>query len=1114
MRIHDLKHFTESLLLYVTFDKSLQIAKNERVKFIQTSEKLILSKTAQTETTEVKVRDINDAEKLQHILNVGQSYIASVIDIDSQKNNYTVLLKTYERNQQMDLKISFEDDTIKQFKTQLSQNELLAEMKELYLIRESNKTTVLVALHKFQEEDDLSNFYLVGKDTYLKVGIGHTEEGEEYFKAIERQKINPEKFRFYLIEGDIDFVLNTEEAQVSRYMKGFLEEVRNDAQAYINIWDQYGKIEFNQMIDDTLTTGFLRYSNCEKISRMVYKLTFDKESNFEQFVKRINYKMDNLSISAFSPRDVFTNATGATEFVTKYNAFAYKAEISDFQITSKVDAQAHTIYVTSKKDVHLPQSNGFIFKSINGYLKMNKRREEAFRLIFDGKTGVQNLMALFDGKGMPRRIVHREYIEPLSDNVMKKAFPKNPPTPKQKEAIEIALNTPDVAIIQGPPGTGKTTVIVGIFERLNEIVEGEDRRKSKNLVTAFQHDAVQNVAERLKVLDLPTLKFGSKSSDVITPKRVIQMSVENWINEKVNRFYEMYPSYDINQKIASFDRIYHNYLQTANTLDESIRLLEELHTTLRFDLSVELDMKLSQIIHQLKRSAKVEEHGEENLLLWAKRLPDHPVKFTDNGEYNVKMMIRLLEREANPEYERYIQLFKQFLVQEDKPYSKMYSARKLLILMLQPQPKIFTQPKQRTDILSLFVEMKEYISDQILSLVSEDERILHDYLEEYELNPITIQQTILNYMTVLGATNQQSVSLDLQKQIFKKSNDNKSNEEMLTYDNVIIDEAARSNPLDLFIPMSRAKRRIILVGDHRQLPHIVDDGIVRLMESETTKNVSEESIKQMKEKLQQSLFETLFKKLHEQEEKDGIKRTVTLDRQYRTHPLLGDFVSKNFYEIHHESRVESGLDASYFTHQLPQLEDKAAVWLNVPASLGKEKSGKSKSRPIEAKKIVEHLKSVILSEEAKGCNFGIITFYAEQVKEIYEELVRQNMARKEGEGYEILSPYNEEIVKGSIIEKLRIGTVDAFQGMEFDFVYLSMVRSNDLPSKTEYDLGKKYGFITIENRLCVSMSRQKKMLIVAGDKEMLYKPNADKAILPLINFYEHCVKDERYGKEI
>lgn len=52
------------------------------------------------------------------------------------------------------------------------------------------------------------------------------------------------------------------------------------------------------------------------------------------------------------------------------------------------------------------------------------------------------------------------------------------------------------------------------------------------------------------------------------------------------------------------------------------------------------------------------------------------------------------------------------------------------------------------------------------------------------------------------------------------------------FESVIIDEAARANPLDLFIPMAKAERRIILVGDHRQLPHILEDDV----EKELTKS--------------------------------------------------------------------------------------------------------------------------------------------------------------------------------------------------------------------------------------------------------------------------------------
>ncbi len=63
---------------------------------------------------------------------------------------------------------------------------------------------------------------------------------------------------------------------------------------------------------------------------------------------------------------------------------------------------------------------------------------------------------------------------------MKKIFSKNPPTPNQIEAIDIALNTPDIAIVQGPPGTGKTTIVTAIIERLNELSDKSEKTKRRN----------------------------------------------------------------------------------------------------------------------------------------------------------------------------------------------------------------------------------------------------------------------------------------------------------------------------------------------------------------------------------------------------------------------------------------------------------------------------------------------------------------------------------------------------------------------------------------------------------------------------------------------------------
>jgi len=74
-------------------------------------------------------------------------------------------------------------------------------------------------------------------------------------------------------------------------------------------------------------------------------------------------------------------------------------------------------------------------------------------------------------------------------------------------------------------------------------------------------------------------------------------------------------------------------------------------------------------------------------------------------------------------------------------------------------------------------------------------------------------------------------------------------------------------------------------------------------------------------------------------------------------------------------------------------------------------------------------------------------------------------------------------------ERLRVGTVDAFQGKEFDVVILSPVRSNNLkvPKNTDDNnsaLNRKFGHLLLPNRMCVALSRQRRLLIVVGDDTM------------------------------
>ena len=116
---------------------------------------------------------------------------------------------------------------------------------------------------------------------------------------------------------------------------------------------------------------------------------------------------------------------------------------------------------------------------------------------------------------------------------------------------------------------------------------------------------------------------------------------------------------------------------------------------------------------------------------------------------------------------------------------------------------------------------------------------------------------------------------------------------------------------------------------------------------------------------------------------------------------------------------------------------------------------------------------------------------------------------KTSEGYQPVAEYR---LNSNGEERLRIGTVDAFQGKEFDVVLLSNVRSSarkisansEHPEQRDKQLNSKYGFLRLANRMNVAMSRQRKLLIVVGDLSMTGGEEAQEAVPALVNFVELC----------
>jgi hypothetical protein len=663
------------------------------------------------------------------------------------------------------------------------------------------------------------------------------------------------------------------------------------------------------------------------------------------------------------------------------------------------------------------------------------------------------------------------------------------------------LNTPDIALIQGPPGTGKTTVVTAILERLNEEYDKTRSIRGQILVSGFQHDAVENIVARLSVNALPAVKFGRRSGDSEFTADAVTEKINKWCSSVAENIRDKNPQIAQTEDQVRLRELFAAYVLCPSK-NNTVNLMERILRLPRDVISEEVTNEAEEIINSLQTELKPNDPSTMRLV---RALRASEAAFVDDGAARaVDLLDKIEDEPANPDLSV---LEKAARWRSGKPLSFLTELRGLkesLLYKYLPSPDFRTE-KPREDVLILVATVSQLLEKKLNSTNKRD-AILAEFLHELEDNPDGVREAIEDYNFVYAATTQQAVGKD----IIRSKNKNvryDQRTEMVKYDTVIIDEAARTSPRDLLIPMSQAEKRIILVGDHRQLPHLIDEQVARALEGDDSSGqpVDVDFVKK-------SMFEYLFNRLKKLEEKDNIKRTVTLDAQYRTHPLLGDFASNSFYRKYNEG-YRSPLSESHFEQRLQGIENKAAIWIDVPNSQGKEAvlPSRSRQRVSEAKTIAEYVHKWIGSEDGSGLSFGVISFYKAQVFAVYEALQKFGITVRAQDGtWQICQEYRF-LENGE--ERLRIGTADAFQGMEFDIVFLSMVRSQDMNAlpphiRNEEDYKKKqqklFGHLMSENRLCVSMSRQKKVLAIVGDGVLANTQIAVDAVPALKNFYDLC----------
>lgn len=952
-------------------------------------------------------------------------------------------------------------------------------------------------------------FYLQAPGLKILVAAQRTAEGQVW--RAKRFVLDPgvrDGQAIRLASGHLHFTDQTNAALVRSHAAQAIEKLLQDGSGYLRMWDRYGDEEGRQLLEHAREVGALRLNpGGEAVgggSRFYFAEQGDKPAlvagDRVQLVDELPEYLANPDLSWEQYR-----ADVSSRFAQDRNTRSADTKaVPDQRPALKV--LAVDVHGITLEDTPAQQSGKCVVLSLGGDETQIVRREKARQKVLQGTGGMPYLGMIIEENGRPPRCAQVEEFEALTPFVRDKVF-RQPPTCVQEQAIRIALNTPDIVVIQGPPGTGKTTVISAIIERLNEEQDRSDATRGSILVSGFQHDAVENIVARLSINALPAVKFGRRSGQDNDASAEIR---RNWSAAVIDHVRGQAPKVRQSEQLLALRQSGQGYMLEPSKHAARALLLQI--TLLPADvLDGALVARASVLLADLQEQAGAQETLELTRrlrLVYALRVSE--AGFRDDGPSRAAGVLQAFEDDIDDDEASLLERAQGWQAPDTLDFlSELQFFKAQLLDRLAPAP-VFRVEKARSDILELLAEVQRQVHKAERRFEDPAMTVMAEFLHELEWNPTAVDDALADYSYVYAATCQGAMGADIIKTKGKNAGGGELDN---VYSTVIIDEAARCSPRDLLIPMVLAQRRIILVGDQRQLPHIIDEQLVRKLDQGMAVGEPKGA-----GDYRRSLFDYLFARLKELEAQDGISRTITLDAQYRMHPLLGEFVSEHYYERHNAvEKFRSPRPAHEFHHGLLSGSERPTAplaWLDVPVRQGREKPDGSSSlfRDSEAVAIARQLKAWIDSPAGQKLSFGVISFYKAQVRALHTVmgelgLSQQGPGGEWGVAEEYRYLHRDNASKRE--ERLRVGTVDAFQGMEFDVVFLSMVRTpNTRPTKPgasqEERHAAAFGRLVLENLRCVALSRQKCLLVVVGDSTLLEGPLASTGLPDLVALRALC----------
>jgi len=558
--------------------------------------------------------------------------------------------------------------------------------------------------------------------------------------------------------------------------------------------------------------------------------------------------------------------------------------------------------------------------------------------------------------------------------------------------LEKALAVQDVLVVKGPPGTGKTRLIEELI--LQYLAKFPEHRI---LLSSQTHIALDNVLERVidRVPELDVIRIGRtddpRISEVCRPL-LLEYKVESWARKARGAAEEFL------RKWASEQGLNKEEADTAILAERLVKTVE-----IRRSLEVQrAELERTEAGISDKRQRQVEETGSGESKTLDRDSEQVATQLADLSATIAK------SRSAELEIRERLKGISEYGSElHDKNIEEV---REWIDVLLSAGP---TESRYR-ELLNLQEEWMVRIGKT------------SDFFAATLSTARIVAGTCIGLAGVRGFSE-------------------------VSYDLCILDEASKATATEALVPMSRA-RRWVLVGDPEQLPPFLDSEFARGFE-------------EMKE---QEIRETLLDRFSRLLPKGAIEELTIQHRMLRP---IGDLISECFYNKNLTS-VREKPDVS-----LASLYRCPVTWLSTShiERRSERTAGQSFENPVECRIVRDVLARInfILSRKKQRCKVAVMAGYVAQVKAL-REAIRDHVHRWG----------NLDVV---------CNTVDSFQGQQADICLYSVTRSNP---------NGRLGFLREKPRLNVALSRARDVLLIVGDSEFCRSAEGDNPFRKVVQYME------------